>query len=110
MVPQTSGFCKIERFVGSTVFVDNYSSFSLVYMMRSLNSEETMAAKHAIDRFSHSHGVKIMTYRADNGRFANNVFDQDYKTQQQGLTFFSVSAHYQNRISERMIQTRTASS
>ena len=107
MVPQTSGFWTVERFVGATVFVDNYSSFSFVYMMRSLNSSEKMAAKHAFKRLAHSHGVKILNYRADNGRFADDVFVKDCEAQHQGLTFCGVGAHHQNGIAERRIQTLT---
>ena len=75
--------------------------------MRNLNSSETMAAKHAFERLAHSHGVKILNYRADNGRFSDNVFVQDCKAKHQGLTFCGVSAHHQNGIAERMTQTLT---
>ena len=109
MVPQTSGFRALERYVGATVFVDNYSSFVFVYMMKSLSTEETMAAKHAFERVAHSHGVKILSYRADNGRFADESFKKDCELQTQELTFCGVGAHHQNGIAERMIQTLTGS-
>ena len=107
MVPQTSGHRTLERFVGATVFVDNYSSFAFVYMMRQINAEETMAAKAAFERVAHSYGVKVLNYRADNGRFADKVFKTDCESKKQGLTFCGVGAHHQNGIAERMIQTLT---
>ena len=110
MVTQTSGFCTLEQFVRATIFVNNYSSFSFVYMMRSISTEETMAAKTAFERVAHSHSVKILNYRADNGRFADNNFKQDCASKNQGLTFCGVGAHHQNGIAERMIQTLTSAS
>ena len=78
-------------------------------MMKSLSTEETMAAKHAFERVAHSHGVKILSYRADNGRFADESFKKDCELQTQELTFCGVGAHHQNGIAERMIQTLTGS-
>ena len=109
MVPQTSGFQKIERYVRATVFVDNHSSFAFVYMMRSLSTEETMSAKQAFERLAHSHGVKVLNYRADNGRFSDSSFKKDCELKNQGLTFCGVGAHHKNGIAERMIQTLTLS-
>ena len=60
MVLQTSGYRTLERFVGATVFVDNYSSFSFVYMMRHINTAETMAAKAAFERVAHLYRVKVL--------------------------------------------------
>ena len=37
-------------------------------------SEETVMAKHAFERSTEQHGVKILHYHADNGRFADNAF------------------------------------
>lgn len=107
MVPQTRGHRTLDRFVGATVFVDNFSSFVYIHMMRSLSADETMDAKFAFERVAHDYGVKIMNYRADNGRFADKRFRDDCELKKQGLTFCGVGAHHQNGVAERMIQTMT---
>ena len=76
-------------------------------------SEETVQAKHAFEQSSEQRGVKIKHYDVDNGRFADNVFIQDCKTQGQSISYCGVSAHFQNGIAERRIhdlqeQTRTS--
>ena len=108
MVPQTLGFRTLERFVGATVFVDNHSNFSFVYMMRSISTNETMAAKAAFEQKSKEYGVKILNYQADNNRFADKAFKLNCEKQKQGLTFCGVGAHHQNGIAEQMIQTLTS--
>ena len=110
MVPQTSGHSTIERFVGATVFVDNFLTFTFVYMMRSINMAETMAAKAAFERKANEHGAKVLNYLADNGRFADSAFKEDCAKRNQGLTFCGVGSHHQNGIAERMIQTLTNAS
>ena len=93
--------------------MDQYSGYTFVYLQRCLTSEETVQAKHAFERSAEQRGVKILHYHADNGRFADNAFIHDYKTQGQGLSYCSVNAHFQNGIAERRIrdlqeQTRTS--
>ena len=77
--------------------------------MQSLTSEETYAAKRAFERFAKQHGVSILHYHADNGRFADNMFINACEQQQQQLTFCGVNAHFQNGIAERSIRDLTES-
>ena len=67
-------------------------------------SEETVQAKHAFERSSEQRGVKIKLYHADNGRFADNAFIQDCKTQGQSISYCGVNAHFQIGIAERRIR------
>ena len=75
--------------------------------MHSLSSEETMAAKRAFEIFAHQHGVRILHYHADNGRFADNAFKSACEQANQQLTFCGVNAHFQNGIAERAIRDLT---
>ena len=57
-----------------TVFVDQFSGYTFVYLQKPLMTEETVMAKHAFERSAEQHGVKIFHYHADNGRFADKSF------------------------------------
>ena len=74
------------------------------FLQRRLTSEETVQAKHAFEQTAKQRGVKILHYHADNGRFTDNAFIQDCKTQGQSLSYCGVNAHFQNGISERCIR------
>ena len=102
-----------QRYKYATVFVDQFSGFTFVYLQKCLTSEETVIAKHAFEGSTDQRGVKITHYHADNGRFADNAFIADCKAQRQGLSYCGVIAHHQNGIAERRIrdlqeQTRTS--
>ena len=107
MIPQSSGERVIARYVGATVFIDNFSNFSYVHLMTSLSTEETVEAKRSFERLAFSHGVKIRSYCADNGRFADSAFKDHCETSNQKITFCGVGAHHQNGIAERHIRTLT---
>ena len=81
MVPQTLGYRTLDQFVGVTVFVDNFSIFTFVYIIQSINTKETMSAKAAFERKTQEYGVKIQNYCANNCRFADNAFKLDCKNQ-----------------------------
>ena len=113
LIAQLKGKLTQHRYKYSTVFVDQYSGYTFVYLQRRLTSEETVQAKHAFERLSEQRGVKILHYHADNARFADNAFMNNCKTQGQGLSYCGVNAHFQNGIVERRIrdlqeQTRTS--
>ena len=113
LIAQLKGKLTQQRYKYATVFVDQYSGYTFVYLQRRLTSEETVQAKHAFERLSEQRGVKILHYHADNGRFTDNAFMNDCKIQGQGLTYCGVNAHFQNSIAERRIrnlqeQTRTS--
>ena len=59
MIPQSSGNKVQARYVGATIFVDNFSRFSYVHFMTSLNTDQTLDAKLAFERIAHGHGVMI---------------------------------------------------
>ena len=113
LIAQLKGNLTQQRYKYATVFVDQYSGYTFVYLQRRLTSAETVMAKHAFERSADQRGVKVTHYHADNGRFADNAFINDCKAQRQGLSYCGVNAHFQNGIAERRIrdlqeQTRTS--
>mmetsp|Transcript_26587 Transcript_26587/g.37714 ORF Transcript_26587/g.37714 Transcript_26587/m.37714 type:complete len:162 (+) Transcript_26587:2-487(+) len=86
------------------IFVDHYSRFTFVYLMKSIMSAETVQAKQAFESYSRSLGVHIHHYHADNGRFADNAFIQDYQQQKQSIIYCGVNAHWHNGLTEKRIQ------
>ena len=87
LIAQLKGKLTQQRYKYATVFVDQYTGYTFVYLQKPLTSEETVQAKHAFERSSEHRGVRILHYHADNGRFADNAFVNDCKTQGQGLSY-----------------------
>jgi hypothetical protein len=54
----------------ATVFVDHYSHLC------DDKSDKTLTAKLAFEQYAAEHGVKILHYHCDNGRFHDNAFQQ----------------------------------
>ena len=104
LIAQLKGKLTQQRCKYATVFVDQYSGYTFVYLQNRLTSEETVMAKHAFESSASQRGVKILHYHADNGRFADNSFIADCKAQRQGLSFCGVNAHFQNGVAERRIR------
>jgi hypothetical protein len=72
--------------------------------MRHLSSEETIAAKIAIEQHASNLGITILHYHADNGRFHNNAFHAACKQGGRRLIFCGVNAHFQNGRAKKAIQ------
>ena len=89
-----------QHYKYATVFVDQFSGDTFVYLQKRLTSDETVMAKHAFERSVKQRGVRIIHYHADNGRFADNAFIADCKAQRQGLSYCGVNTHFQNGITE----------
>jgi hypothetical protein len=100
---QMTGKLTNRRYRGATIFVDHYSRLRFVHLMQDLTSDETIKAKRAFKQFAANHGVRILHYHCDNGRFKDNAFLQSCEEARQQLTFCSVNAHFQNGIAERAI-------
>ncbi|KAI2513028.1 hypothetical protein MHU86_1319 [Fragilaria crotonensis] len=93
-----------KRFTCATVLVDHFSRLTYVHLQESTGAVETLAAKHAFERFARTSDVTIKHYHGDNGRFSENTFRNDCIQQGQRLTFCGVNAHFQNGIAERRIR------
>ena len=107
LIPQMAGFLTNLRIWGATVFVDHFSDYVYVALMRDLGLDETLLAKSAFERHANEGGISIESYRADNGRFADAGFQKAIKDANQSITFCAVGAHHQNGIVERRIKELT---
>ena len=72
--------------------------------MTQITSQETVEAKQAFEIFAEQHGVQILHYHCNNGRFADNAFKQACESARQCLTFCGINAHFQNGIAEKAIR------
>ena len=98
---QAKGKCTTKRYRVATVFVNQYSRFSFVYMQKGGVVIKTVEAKEAFERYAASHGVSVLHYHADNGIFADNLFHKAVADRHQTLSFCGVNAHWQNGIAEK---------
>ena len=73
---QLNGLLATQRYNYTTIFVDQYSKLSFVFLQKRITSAESVLAKQSFERFARDYGVKILHYHADNGRFADNGFIQ----------------------------------
>ena len=103
LIAQLKGKLTQQRYKYATVFVDQFSGYTFVYLQKRLTNEEMVMAKHAFERSADQRGVKIIHYHADKVHFADNAFISDCRAQRQGLSYCWVNAHFQNRIAERQI-------
>ena len=88
----------------ATIFVNQYSCLSYVFLQRTITSNETVQAKTAFEKYSEERGVHILHYHAGNGRFANKGFIENSQLSNQCLTYCGVNAHFQNGIAEKKIR------
>ena len=102
-----------HRYRCATVFVDQYSGLSFVYLQQSTTAEKTLRKKVAFEQYSETFGVSIMHYHADNGCFTESVWKDHIEKKSQTLTFSGVGVHHQNgraakRIRDLQDQARTS--
>ena len=86
-VAQLKGLLTTQCYNYATIFVDQYSKLSFVFLQKRITSAETVLAKQSFECFARDHGVKILHYHVDNGRFADNGFIQACKDNNQGITY-----------------------
>ena len=95
---------KLYKYV--TVFVDQYSRLSYLFLQNTATVEETLTAKQAFELFASSHGVQILNYHADNGVFRANNWIKACQSDPnpQGMTFAGVDTHHTNGLTNRQIR------
>jgi hypothetical protein len=98
LIPQMSGTLTNLQIIGATIFVDHYSNHTYIYLMQDLSLSETLAAKHAYERFLGSLGIESKAYHADNGCFADKGFWDDCHSSNQTISICGVGSHHQNGI------------
>ena len=102
--PQLKGRLTKKRYRCATISVDHFSHLRYVHPQVNDTLIETIATKHAFESFAAEHGVRILHYHCDNGRFADNAFKQACDNAHQQLTFCGLNAHFQNGIAKRSIR------
>jgi hypothetical protein len=105
LVAQMAGFLTRKRYKYACVFVDHFSDFGYVYMMKEQTANEALDAKLAFEAYSEAHGIEVKRYHADNGVCATQQWKEDCYQQWQLLTLAGVNAHHQNGKVERRIRT-----
>jgi hypothetical protein len=102
-IAQLKGALTKKRYIAATVFINHYSRLQYIHLMTRLTSQETIDAKQAFEHFAKQHGVKILHYHCNNGRFADNDFKIACSSSNQRLTFCGINARFQNGIAEKAI-------
>jgi len=100
MIAQLKGIPTTKRYTAATVFVDHFSGLGYVHLQKTTNADETVQAKQAFEAYADSHGVKVLHYHADNGRFAENKWRNACTAKGQTLSFCGVNAHHQNGVAK----------
>jgi hypothetical protein len=94
-----------QRYQYACVFVDHFSDFTHVHLMKSQDGDEVLAAKQSFEATADSHGIRVKHYHADNGIFAAKQWMDNCRDSHQGVTFAGVDSHHQNGRAERKIQS-----
>jgi hypothetical protein len=71
---QLKGKLTKKRYKCTTVFVDHFSCLQFVHLQLDNGSVKTLATKLDFKQYAAEHGVKILHYHCNNGRFHNNAF------------------------------------
>jgi hypothetical protein len=66
LIPHIAGFLTNLHTWGATIFVDHYSDYVYIALMRALTLDETLLAKSSFERHANEGSVSIISYRADN--------------------------------------------
>jgi hypothetical protein len=98
------GFLTMTRYKHATIYVDQASRLSYVYLQKTATAEETLLGKEAFELHARERGVTILAYHADNGIFKAHKWVMACRGKGQSLTFAGVNAHHQNGIAERRIR------
>jgi hypothetical protein len=105
LVAQLTGRLTTKRYKYATVYVDQFSGFSFVYLQKSSDADETILGKKAFEAMCRQHGITVRHYHADNGIFRASKWVEQCMQQQQRLTFAGVNAHHSNGLAERRIRS-----
>ena len=104
LIAQMTGFITKQRYKYATVYIDQYSGFSFVYLQRTASAQETLQSKQAMERYAQARNIIIKAYHADNGIFKAKERVQACYDARQQLTFTAVGAHHANGKAERHIR------
>lgn len=103
LIAQIAGFLTKKPYQYATVFVDQATRFSFVYLQKTATADKTLDVKKAFKACAAHQGIQVQAYHADNDIFKANAWVKQCITDRQRLTFAGVNAHHQNGLAERYI-------
>lgn len=103
-IGQIKGIPTVAQYRVATVYVDQFSDLTFVYMQQTTNAAETLQGKKQFEIFARSYGVEVKGYHADNGRFIENLWVADTQAKNQAMSYSGVGAHHQNGRAEKKIR------
>jgi transposase InsO family protein len=103
LIAQMTGILTTKRYAYATIYVDQVSRLSFVWLQKTATAEETVEGKIAFEKYALDRGVKVLNYHADNGVFRAHKWVDACRSNGQGLSFAGVNAHHQNGMAERRI-------
>ena len=104
LVAQMTGMLTNKRYMCATIYVDQYSGYSFIWLQKSTGAEETLMGKRAFEAHARESGVRIKHYHADNGVFKARSWVAECERIGQRMTYAGVGAHHQNGVAERRIR------
>ena len=104
LIAQMTGILTTKRYAYATVYVDQVSRLSFIWLQKTATADETIEGKTAFEKYAQDRGVTVLNYHADNGVFRAHKWVDACRSKQQGLTFAGVNAHHQNGLAERRIR------
>jgi len=93
-----------ERYKYATVYVDSYSGYSYIHLLKTQSVTEKGEGQHTFEAFCKQHGIKVRGYHADNGIFKAKDWVNGCKVKQQILTSTGINAHHSHGRAERRIR------
>jgi hypothetical protein len=107
LVPRMDGKYTHDCIIAGCVFFDHVSGFSYTHLQTSVSNEQTIEAKRGYKQLADSHGVRVKSFHANNGIFAEKAFRDEVRSTNQTISYCAVGAHHQDGIVERHIGTLT---
>ena len=105
-LPNTRGKEDPQKiYCGGTLFSDHASSKIEMYHQVSLGATDTVRSKNLYEQEAAEVGVKISSYKGDNGVYKSKEFREDLLARQQTMAYLGVGVHGQNGVAERGIST-----
>ena len=103
-VAHMTGRLTRDRYRYATVYVDQFSRLSYVYLQKTATADETLKGKLAFELYAQQAGVQIKGYFADNGIFNANKWRAACQESKQQLLIAGVNAHHTNGLAEKRIR------
>ena len=94
-----------KMYCGGTLFSDHASAKIDVFHQVSLGASDTIRSKNEYETQAGEMGVRISSYRGDNGVYQSKEFKNNIINRQQTMSYSGVGVHGQNGVAERGIST-----